>query len=97
MIFSKKEPHPLQEALDSAREDLKGFEPWSDEYQKTLASIKSLEDSIRKDEKPSVDKNTLVAVAGGTLQIVLMVLLEAKGHAFLSKGMGLLTKTKLPH
>ncbi|MGW8179612.1 MAG: hypothetical protein ACWGQW_12765, partial [bacterium] len=72
MFGSTKEPTELERARDDALMALRGLEPDSAEYKKTLKSVKELEALIatRKPERPSADALVKAAALVGTTLII---------------------------
>lgn len=60
--FQPEDPQ-LQEAIDSAFADLKGFHADSDEYKKITAQLKELY-ALKPDRRPALDPNKLILVLG---------------------------------
>jgi hypothetical protein len=91
--FWKEEPSVLDEPIAKVLTEMNMYGPETEEFKTALEHVERLI-KLKAEERPKrVSQDTIWIVAGNLLGILVIVAYEQK-HAMVSKGMGLLLKTK---
>ena len=93
MFARNQKKTKLDEAIDDALDELKGFDAAEDGYQKMITNIDTLI-KLKVIEKPDrMSKDTLAVVAGNLLGIVAIVAYEQR-HVMQSKALGFILRSR---
>jgi hypothetical protein len=93
MLFGRKNPSLLDDALTKALRSLNDFDIGSEEYEQRLSAVSRLH-KMRQEEKPDqVSLDTAAVIAANLLGIVMIVRHE-NVNVIASKAMGLVMKPK---
>lgn len=79
-MFIKKpiEKSGLEEARDTALEELRSFEVQTDEYKKIMKHVKTLSELIDTEKSEKLNVNTLAIILGNAVIALLVVGYESK-------------------
>ena len=91
-IFQRKESK-LDEPIDKLLTRMRELEPDSEEYPKLLGQLERLIKLQSEERSGRVSPDTLATVAGSLLGILTIVAYEQK-HVMVSKGLGLVLRSK---
>ena len=93
MFARNQKKTKLDEAIDDALDELKGFDAAEAGYQKMITNIDTLM-KLKVIEKPDrMSKDTLAVVAGNLLGIVAIVAYEQR-HVMQSKALGFILRSR---
>jgi hypothetical protein len=84
----------LEKALDRAIRDLGNHAVGSEEYSKTLDHVVTLHKMLVEEKTPSMSKDTM-AVVGGNLLGILMIIKHEFVNVVTSRAVGLLLKPRI--
>ncbi len=93
----QEEPSPVDGLIEELISEMKGLDGYSDEYPKSAASLKALFEvkAAETKQKPEgLNVNTIAAVAGNLVGIVLILAFE-KSNVITSKGLGFVMKPRI--
>ena len=91
-IFQKKESK-LDEPIDELIAHMRGMEPDSEEYAKTLSHVERLVKLQCEERGDRINMDTVLSVAGNLLGILTIVAYEQK-HVMVSKALGFVQRSK---
>lgn len=84
-MFGRKKIDPvLEETIAAVYEEMKQWDPYSEEYQESLESLERLEKLKAGEGRKRISSDTLVQVGGNLLGIFIIVAYE-RGHVMVSK------------
>lgn len=89
----RKEQSPLERAIDIAIRDLNRHVIGSDDYVRTLEALVKLHKMKTEEKSSSVSKDTL-AIVGGNLLGIFMILRHEHVNVITSRAVGLLLKPR---
>jgi hypothetical protein len=91
--FWKEEPSVLDEPIGKVLTEMNTYDPETEEFRHAMEYLERLI-KLKAEERPQrVSRDTMWIVGGNLIGILIIVAYEQK-HAMVSKGMGLLLKTK---
>ena len=91
--FGTENISELDKAITRVLQEMDTYGPDAPEYPKLLKSLERLTKLKRLERRPRVSRDTLAIVGGNLLGILIIVAYE-HSHVVVSKGMGLLLKTR---
>lgn len=91
-IFQRK-PSKLDEPIDELITHMRGMEPGSEEYSKTLGQVEKLVKLQCEERGDRISMDTFAMVAGNLLGILTIVAYEQK-HVMVSKALGMVLRSK---
>lgn len=91
------EPTALDKAIDECIENLKGFDPHTDEYAKTVKQLAELENVRQQSKKKAKSMFTPDAMltAGASLLGILLILNYERANVVATKALGFVSKPKV--
>ena len=89
----KKQPSELNEPIDKLLEEMRIYDPTTEEYQAALKSLNKLMKMRREEQRPTFSYDTLLSTGGMLLSVVIIVGYEQK-HVVTSKAMTLLNRPR---
>ena len=93
MFNRNPEKTGLEDAIETALSELKGYEITQDQYAQGVDQIVKLHALKQNEKRDRVSKDTLVATAGNLLGILVIVGYESR-HVITSKALNLLPKLR---
>lgn len=94
MFTRKKEATLIDREIDRALLVLQGYAPYSQEYTTTMDHLTTLYGMKKTETSSSVSKDTM-AVVGGNLLGIVLILKHESVNVITSKAMGLLIKPRV--
>ena len=92
-MFKKKEPNAIDAQIEVLSNSMKNYPVDSPEYAAAMEKMVVLAKTKNEGKKP-IDPNTIIAVAGGLLQVVLIIGHE-RLHVLTSKAIGFVLKGRV--
>jgi hypothetical protein len=89
----KKEPSVYDEPITDILSVMRQMTPDSEDYPTLVAQLERLNEMKTQERKNQVSRDTLVIVAGGIIQVLVIVVYEQK-HVWVSKAVGFIQKAK---
>jgi hypothetical protein len=92
-MFKKKEPNAIDVQIEVLSNSMKNYPVDSPEYAAAMEKMVVLAKTKNEGKKP-IDPNTIIAVAGGLLQVV-MIIGHERLHVLTSKAIGFVLKGRV--
>ena len=92
-MFKKKEPNAIDTQIEVLSNAMKKYPVGSPRYEAAMEKMVILVKTKNEGKKP-IDPNTIIAVAGGLLQVVLIIGHE-RLHVLTSKAIGFVLKGRV--
>ena len=84
MFGWRKTDPALEEAITAVYEEMRQWDPYSEEYQESLESLERLEKLKAGEGRKRISMDTLAQVGGNILAVLIIVSYE-RGHVMVSK------------
>lgn len=92
-MFKKKEPNAIDVQIEALSNSMKNYPVDSPEYAAAMEKMVVLAKTKNEGKKP-IDPNTIIVVAGGLLQVV-MIIGHERLHVLTSKAIGFVLKGRV--
>lgn len=91
----RNEPDPIEEQKQAVLDEMKRVGVTHETYPALIKHLSALTEVEKIKSRDFVKRDTLVVVAGGFVQILLIVIFEQK-HVWTSKGLSYVSRPKIP-
>ena len=89
----RKESEKFDDALDRILDTMNEYEVGSPEYAKAVVFLERVGEVRKESEPDKISRDTYIIVAGGILQVILIVFAE-QNHVVVSKALSFILKPK---